>query len=89
MKHLTLLLFFFTAGCASITPLTNVSTGTDTIPSSILISHKAPSFTHSIDGYCIYKGDHCTGRHLRYWHKRWVKIGPEYTVWGCKRRAAK
>jgi hypothetical protein len=58
----------------------------DTTPSSILISHKPPSFGHSIDGYCIYQGDHCTGKHLRYWHRRWIVIGPEYTVWGCKRR---
>lgn len=58
----------------------------DTIPSSILISHKPPSFGHSIDGYCIYQGDHCTGKHLRYWHRRWIVIGPEYIVWGCKRR---
>jgi hypothetical protein len=56
----------------------------DTIPSSILITHKPPSFGHSIDGYCIYQGNVCTGKHLRYWHKRWIVIGPEYTVWGCK-----
>jgi len=60
-------------------------TTTDTLPSSILISHKPPSFGHSIDGYCIYQGDHCVGKRLRYWHKRWIVIGPEYTVWGCKR----
>jgi hypothetical protein len=88
-KLIALFLIFFNAGCASVMPLTNVSTGTDTIPSKILISHKPPSFGHSIDGYCIYQGNHCTGRHLRYWHRQWIVIGPEYTVWGCKRRGAK
>jgi hypothetical protein len=57
----------------------------DTLPSTILITHKPPSFTHAINGYCIYQGGICTGKHLRYWRKRWVRIGPEYTVWGCKR----
>jgi hypothetical protein len=61
----------------------------DTIPSKILLSHDAPAFGHSIDGYCICKGGQCTGRHLRYWHRRWIVIGPEYTVWGCKRRGSK
>ena len=58
----------------------------DTIPSSILISHKAPSFGHGIDGYCIYQYGVCTKEHLRYWRKRWIVIGPEYVVWGCVRR---
>lgn len=61
----------------------------DTLPAHLLISHKPPSFGHSIEGYCIVKNGVCTGRHLRYWHRRWIVIGPEYTVWGCKRRVGK
>jgi hypothetical protein len=61
----------------------------DTLPSTILLTHKPPSFGHGIDGYCIYQGGTCTGKHLRYWRKRWIRIGPEYDVWGCKRRDAK
>ena len=58
----------------------------DTIPSTILISHKSPSFGHGIDGYCVYKNDKCTGIHYKVWRKRMVLIGPEYIIWGCKRR---
>src|ERR1043165_5582612 len=65
-------------------PECNEAARLDTLPSSILISHKPPSFGHAIHGYCIYQGDHCIGKHLRYWHRRWIVIGPEYTVWGCK-----
>ena len=61
----------------------------DTIPSSILVSHKSPSFGHGIDGYCVYKNDACTGVHYKIWHKRMVLIGPEYIIWGCKRRDKK
>jgi hypothetical protein len=61
----------------------------DTIPATLLITRKPPSFGHSIDGYCIYQGGVCTGKHLKYWHKKWVVVGPEYDVWRCKRRAAK
>jgi hypothetical protein len=64
------------------------ATTLDTLPSRILISHEPPAFTHSIDGYCVYKDNVCTGKHLRFWRKRWITIGPEYTVWGCKRRVA-
>lgn len=59
----------------------------DTIPSTILISHKAPSFGHSVDGYCLYRNGACTGNHFKYWHKQLIIIGPEYTIWSCKRRA--
>lgn len=58
----------------------------DTIPSSILVSHKAPSFGHAVNGYCVYQYGACTKKHIRYWRKRWVVIGPEYVVWGCIRR---
>lgn len=61
----------------------------DTIPSSILISGKAPSFGHSIDGYCIYKYGECTGRHLKMWHKKLINIPSQYTVWYCKSRLVK
>jgi hypothetical protein len=61
----------------------------DTLPSTILLTHKPPAFGHSIDGYCIYQGGACTGKHLRYWRKTWIRVGPEYMVWGCKRRAEK
>jgi hypothetical protein len=57
----------------------------DTIPATLLITHKPPSFGHSIDGYCVYWEGICTGKHLRYWRKRWVVVGLDYTVWGCKR----
>lgn len=58
----------------------------DTIPSSILISHKAPSFGHSIDGYCIYKYGQCTGKHLKVWRKKLIVIPPQYIIWKCIRR---
>jgi hypothetical protein len=58
----------------------------DTIPATLLITHKPPSFGHATNGYCVYQGGVCTGKHLRYWHKTWVVVGPEYDVWRCKRR---
>lgn len=61
----------------------------DTVPSSILISHKSPSFGHGIDGYCVYKNDKCAGIHYKVWRKRMILIGPEYVIWGCKRRDKK
>lgn len=63
--------------------------GADTIASVILISHKSPSFGHGIDGYCVYKNDKCTGIHYKVWRKRMILIGPEYIIWGCKRRDKK
>lgn len=57
----------------------------DTIPSTLLISAHPPAFGHAIDGYCVYQQGFCTGKHLRYWRKRWIVVGPEYTVWGCRR----
>jgi hypothetical protein len=57
----------------------------DTIPSKILISHDAPAFGQVRDGACLYRNGACTGKHLRLWHKRLIVVGPEYTVWGCKR----
>jgi hypothetical protein len=56
----------------------------DTLPSAILLSHKPPSFGHAVNGYCVCQGGVCTGNHLRYWHKRWIRVGPEYVVWGCR-----
>lgn len=62
----------------------------DTIPSWILLSAgRIQSFGHAIEGYCIYQGDACSGRHLKYWHKRFIAIGPQYVVWGCRRRGKK
>lgn len=85
-KVVTILLLTFFFSCSPrITPCPKDVSG-DTVPSKILISAEPPAFGHSIDGYCVYRKDSCTGRHLKFWHKRWIVIGLEYTVWACKRR---
>src|ERR1044072_2730258 len=53
----------------------------DTLASHILVSHKPPSFGHSIEGYCIVVGNNCTGRHLVWRRRRFVEIKPPYDVW--------
>lgn len=58
----------------------------DTIASHLLISHKPPSFGHSIEGYCIVVNDVCTGRHLVWRRRRFVEIKPPYDVWRCVRK---
>jgi hypothetical protein len=57
----------------------------DTIPSTLLISAHPPAFGHAINGYCVYRQGVCTGKHLRYWRKKWKEVGPEYILWGCER----
>ena len=64
----------------------SVTKADDTVPSMILISADPPFFGHSIDGYCVYKNGMHTGQHLRYWHNHFIEIGPQYTIWQCKRR---
>lgn len=61
----------------------------DTLASHILVSHKPPSFGHSIEGYCIVVGGNCTGKHLVWRRRRFVEIKPPYDVWRCVRREVK
>jgi hypothetical protein len=58
----------------------------DTLCSHLLVSHRPPSFGHSIEGYCIVVNDVCTGRHLVYRRKKFVEIKPPYDVWRCIRK---
>jgi hypothetical protein len=58
----------------------------DTLASHLLVSHRPPSFGHSIEGYCIVINDACTGRHLVYRRKHFVEIKPPYDVWRCIRK---
>jgi hypothetical protein len=63
-----------------------IVTITDTLASHLLISHRPPSFGHSIEGYCIVVNGSCTGRHLVYRKKKFVEIKPPYDVWRCIRK---
>lgn len=67
----------------------------DTLASHLLITHNPPSFSHSVDGYCVTRNGYCTGKHLVYRSKRnwffgrrtwsFIAIDPGYyDVWGCK-----
>jgi hypothetical protein len=58
----------------------------DTVASHLLVSHKPPSFGHSIEGYCVVVGGNCTGKHLVWRRKRFVEIKPQYDVWRCIRK---
>jgi hypothetical protein len=65
---------------------TEVLNKPDTLASHLLVSHRPPSFGHSIEGYCIVVNNICTGRHLVYRRKKFVEIKPPYDVWRCIRK---
>ncbi len=86
-KLLSTLLIFAACSPSRFLPCPgSVTKVSDTVPSTILISAEPPAFGHSIDGYCLYKDSVCTGQHLKYWRNHFIEVGPEYTVWQCKRR---
>lgn len=58
----------------------------DTLPAHILISHKPPSFGHSIEGYCVVKDGVCTGKHLVYRRGKFIALKQQYDVWRCIRK---
>jgi hypothetical protein len=76
---------------------TEVLNKPDTLASHLLISHRPPSFGHSIEGYCIVVNGDCIGSHLVYrstrsWlfgRRKWsfIKVEPNsYDVWRCIRK---
>lgn len=83
----------YVSGCSTLLPLEGHKDvrwhNLDTIPATLLVTHKSPSFAHSINGYCLYSGGKCIGQHIRVWRGKAFHIVKPNVVWKCERRVGR